>query len=135
MGENYIPGRIDDGKLFGVLWIILDKTDFAIEWLTDLLETTTIPVIKPALPVWVTSCLKKAKTLRKDGSFGAPSEDEIENAVKRLFHDIPHYKTNALTEQPIMHNLSTRWAGHFIGRRFDMEANKPLSKCSMTNST
>ncbi|MGG1244299.1 NB-ARC domain-containing protein [Bacillus cabrialesii] len=122
MGENYIPGRIDDGKLFGVIWIILNKTDFDIEWLTDLLETTTIPVIKPALPVWAASCLKKAKTLRKDGSFGTPSEDEIEKAIKRLFHDRPSHETNALTEQPSTHNLPSRWSGHFIGRSFDMEA-------------
>ncbi|MEG7335960.1 NB-ARC domain-containing protein [Bacillus sp. 0102A] len=122
MGVNYIPGRIDDGKLFGMIWIILEKTDLDIEWLTDLLETTTIPVIKPPLPVWAASCLKKAKTLRKDGSFGAPSEDEIENVVKRLFYDIPVQKTNALTEQPITHNLPSRWSGHFIGRSFDMEA-------------
>lgn len=27
MGINYIPGRIDDGKLFGIIWIILEKTD------------------------------------------------------------------------------------------------------------
>lgn len=70
MGANYIPGRIDDGKLFGMIWIILEKTDLDIEWLTDLLEATTIPVIKPALPVWAASCLKKAKILRKDGLFG-----------------------------------------------------------------
>lgn len=41
MGANYIPGRIDDGKLFGMIWIILEKTDFDIDWLTNLLETTT----------------------------------------------------------------------------------------------
>ncbi|MCI4169190.1 NB-ARC domain-containing protein [Bacillus spizizenii] len=122
MGANYIPGRIDDGKLFGMIWIILEKTDLDIEWLTNLLETTTIPVIQPALPVWVASCLKKAKTRRKDGSFGAPSEDEIENVVKRLFHDRPGHETNTLTEQPITHNLPSRWSGSFIGRSFDMEA-------------
>ncbi|MFT4402003.1 NB-ARC domain-containing protein [Bacillus sp. SW14] len=122
MGANYIPGRIEDGKLFGMIWIILEKTDFDIEWLMNLLGTTTIPVIKPALPVWVASCLKKAKTIGKDGSFGAPIDDDIEIAVKRLFHDIPVQKTNALTEQPITHNLPSRWAGSFIGRSFDMEA-------------
>lgn len=61
MGANYIPGRIDDGKLFGMIWIIIEKTDMDPEWLTGLLETTTIPVIKPALPVWTASCLKKQK--------------------------------------------------------------------------
>ncbi|MDL5140368.1 tetratricopeptide repeat protein [Bacillus atrophaeus] len=122
MGVNYIPGRIDDGKLFGMIWIILEKTDMNIEWFTGLLETTTIPVIKPALPVWAASCLKKAKTLRKDGSFGSPLDEDIEKVVKRLFHDTPVPKTNTLTEQPLSHNLPSRWSGDFIGRRFDVEA-------------
>ncbi|MCY8514633.1 tetratricopeptide repeat protein [Bacillus atrophaeus] len=122
MGVNYVPGRIEDGKLFGMIWIILEKTDMNIQWFTDLLETTTIPVIKPALPVWAASCFKKAKTLRKDGSFGSPLDEDIEKVVKRLFHDTPALKTNTLTEQPLSHNLPSRWSGHFIGRRFDIEA-------------
>jgi LuxR family transcriptional regulator, glucitol operon activator len=122
MGTKYIPGRIDDGKLFGILWIILEKTNMNIQWFTKLLETTTIPVIKPALPVWVTSCLKKAKTLRNDESFGAPLDEEIEKVVKRLFQDIQDRDTNTYQEQPLTHNLPTRWTGNFIGRRFDLEA-------------
>ncbi|WP_445430131.1 NB-ARC domain-containing protein [Bacillus atrophaeus] len=123
MGVNYVPGRIDDGKLFGMIWIILEKTDMNIEWFTGLLETTTIPVIKPALPVWAASCLKKAKTLRKDGSFGSPLDEDIEKTVKRLFPEVPDHKTNTLTEQkPLTHNLPSRWSGDFIGRRFDIEA-------------
>ncbi|AVM09593.1 NB-ARC domain-containing protein [Bacillus velezensis] len=122
MGANYIPGRIDDGKLFGMIWIIIEKTDMDPEWLTGLLETTTIPVIKPALPVWTASCLKKAKILRKDGSFGAPSDEDVEKAVKRLFHDRPSYETNALTRKSVTHNLPSRRTGNFIGRGFDMEA-------------
>lgn len=78
MGVNYVPGRIEDGKLFGMIWIILEKTDMNIQWFTDLLETTTIPVIKPALPVWAASCLKKAKIVRQDNSFGAPLDQDIE---------------------------------------------------------
>lgn len=122
MGANYIPGRIDDGKLFGMIWIIIEKTDMDPEWLTGLLETTTIPVIKPALPVWTASCLKKAKILRKDGSFGAPSDDDVEKAVKRLFHDRPSHETNALTRNSVTHNLPSRRTGNFIGRDFDIEA-------------
>ncbi|MEL4011921.1 NB-ARC domain-containing protein [Bacillus velezensis] len=122
MGANYIPGRIDDGKLFGMIWIIIEKTDMDPEWLTGLLETTTIPVIKPALPIWTASCLKKAKILRKDGSFGAPSDDDVEKAVRRLFHDRPSHETNALTRKSVTHNLPSRRTGNFIGRGFDMEA-------------
>ncbi|MDR4229192.1 transcriptional regulator [Bacillus mojavensis] len=123
MGVNYVPGRIEDGKLFGMIWIILEKTDMNIQWFTDLLETTTIPVIKPALPVWAASCLKKAKIVRQDNSFGAPLDQDIEKTVKRLFPDVLDHKTNALTEQiSLTHNLPSRWSGHFIGRRFDIEA-------------
>ncbi|MEC1775822.1 NB-ARC domain-containing protein [Bacillus mojavensis] len=123
MGVNYVPGRIEDGKLFGMIWIILEKTDMNIQWFTDLLETTTIPVIKPALPVWAASCLKKAKIVRQDNSFGTPLDQDIEKTVKRLFPDVLDHKTNALTEQiPLTHNLPSRWSGHFIGRRLDIEA-------------
>ncbi|MEG7283702.1 NB-ARC domain-containing protein [Bacillus sp. 0909A] len=123
MGVNYVPGRIEDGKLFGMIWIILEKTDMNIQWFSDLLETTTIPVIKPALPVWAASCLKKAKIVRQDNSFGAPLDQDIEKIVKRLFPDVLDHKKNALTEQmPLTHNLPSRWSGHFIGRRFDIEA-------------
>ncbi|MCY9092633.1 NB-ARC domain-containing protein [Bacillus mojavensis] len=123
MGVNYVPGRIEDGKLFGMIWIILERTDMNIQWFSDLLETTTIPVIKPALPVWAASCLKKAKIVRQDNSFGAPLDQDIEKTVKRLFPDVLDHKTNALTEQiPLTHNLPSRWSGHFIGRRFDIEA-------------
>ncbi len=55
-----------------MIWIILEKTDFDIEWLTDLLETTTIPVIKPALPVWAASCVKKQKRCEKTGHSELP---------------------------------------------------------------
>lgn len=121
MGPKYVPGRIDDGKLFGMIWIIM-KSDMDIQWFIRLLETTSLPVLKPALPVWVASCLKKAKMLRKDGSFGAPLDEEIEHVIKRLFHNIPDSKNIARTEQPMTHNLPTRWSGVFIGRRFDLEA-------------
>ncbi|WP_338787784.1 NB-ARC domain-containing protein [Metabacillus sp. FJAT-53654] len=121
MGQKYIPGRIDDGKLFGIIWIILEKSDMNIQWFTKILETTTIPVIKPALPVWVASCLKKAKTLQNDKTFGAPLDEDIEIVMKRLF-DMSNYENSTSKEQPLIHNLPTRWSGNFIGRKFDLEA-------------
>lgn len=122
MGPKYIPGRIDDGKLFGIIWIILEKSDMNIHWFTKLLETTTMPVVKPALPVWVASCLKKAKILRNDDSFGAPLDKDIEKVIKRLFHNTSGSYTVRLKEHPLTHNLPTHWSGNFIGRRFDLEA-------------
>lgn len=121
MGPKYIPGRIDDGKLFGIIWIIVEKSDMNIQWFTKILETTTIPVVKPALPVWVASCLKKAKTLQNDKSFGAPLNEDIEIVMKRLF-DTPNNGSITRKEQPLIHNLPTRWSGNFIGRKFDLEA-------------
>lgn len=121
MGSKYIPGRIEDGKLFGMIWIIM-KRNMDIQWFIRLLETTSLPVLKPALPVWVASCLKKAKTLRKDESFGAPLDEEIEDVIRRLFHDLPDRKNIVPAEQPITHNLPTRWSESFVGRRFDLEA-------------
>jgi LuxR family transcriptional regulator, glucitol operon activator len=122
MGPKYIPGRIDDGKLFGIIWIILEKSDMNIQWFTKLLETTSIPVLIPALPVWAASCLKKAKTLRNGESFGTPLDEDIEKVIKRLFHATPESKNFTPKAQPMIHNLPTRWSGVFIGRRYDLEA-------------
>ncbi|MFP5110290.1 NB-ARC domain-containing protein [Neobacillus sp. C211] len=137
MGPKYIPGRIDDGKLFGIIWIIIEKSDRNIQWFTKLLETTSIPVIKPALPIWVVSCLKKAKILRNNGTFGAPLDEDIENVINRLFPDTQISNTITPKEQPMTHNLPTRWSGGFIGRSFDLEAIRqwvlsPSPVCTIT---
>ncbi|MGF6952802.1 LuxR family glucitol operon transcriptional activator [Neobacillus sp. B4I6] len=137
MGLKYIPGRIDDGKLFGIIWVIIEKSDMNIQWFTKLLETTSIPVIKPALPIWVVSCLKKAKILLNNGAFGAPLDEDIENVINRLFPDTQISNTITPKEQPMTHNLPTRWSGGFIGRSFDLEAIRqwvlsPSPVCTIT---
>lgn len=88
MGINYISGWIDDGKLFGIIWIIFEKIDLDIEWLIGLLEIIIIFVIKFVLFVWVVFCFKKVKMLWKDGLFGVLSDNDIEKVVKWLFYDI-----------------------------------------------
>lgn len=50
MGANYIPGRIDDGKLFGMIWIIIEKTDMDPEWLTGLWKPPPFPSSNPHCP-------------------------------------------------------------------------------------
>ncbi|MTT31115.1 transcriptional regulator [Terrilactibacillus sp. BCM23-1] len=122
MGSKYIPGRIEDGKLFGAIWIILNNSDMDIQWFTRLLQSTSIPVINPAIPEWVVSCFKKSKTLRSDGTFGAPLDHDIEEVVKRLFQNHEDPKEKAIEIQPLAHNLPTRWSDDFIGRENDMEA-------------
>src|SRR5689334_2692485 len=122
MGLKYIPGRIDDGKLFGIIWIILKKTDLDTSWFSELMETTSIPILKPALPAWVSSCLEKAKILGADNSFGAPLNKEIEEVVKKIFHNKLQTEDVTPKEHFTVHNLPTRWSGVFIGRHFDLEA-------------
>jgi LuxR family glucitol operon transcriptional activator len=125
MGVKYIPSRIEDGKLFGIIWLVLEKSDKDIHWLTELVQTTSIPIISPALPTWVASCLKKAKQLRSDDSFGAPSDEQIAEVLARLFNDTntPFIQSSSPDiRPPTTHNLPTRWTDVFIGRRDDLEA-------------
>ncbi|MBV6738207.1 tetratricopeptide repeat protein [Priestia megaterium] len=125
MGVKYIPGRIDDGKLFGIIWIILKKTNLDIldiSWFSKLMETTSIPTLKPALPAWVSSCLEKAKILGADNSFGTPLDKDIEEVVKKIFHSKLQTEDATPKEHSTIHNLPTRWSGVFIGRHFDLEA-------------
>ncbi|MEK0397525.1 hypothetical protein WNX13_11190, partial [Lactobacillus delbrueckii] len=79
----YIPGRIEDAKLFGIIWLILEKGCMNVTWFMELLETTSIPVIEPALPAWVASCLKKAKTMNDNGTIGTPPPEEINMVITR----------------------------------------------------
>ncbi|MFC7395486.1 NB-ARC domain-containing protein [Scopulibacillus cellulosilyticus] len=122
MGSKYIPGRIEDAKLFGVIWIILENSEMDIRWFTELLQTTSIPVVKPAIPLWIASCLKKAKKQQKNGLFGAPSDQDIKKVIERLFDDKPDNQKFAMEVKPLGHNLPTRWSNTFIGRRHELEA-------------
>lgn len=99
MGVKYIPSRIEDGKLFGIIWLIIEKSGMDAGWFTELLGTTSIPVINPPLPVWVASCLSKAKLLRDD-EFGAPSDQEIEAVKTRLFDGISQPQKPAVPAAP-----------------------------------
>jgi LuxR family glucitol operon transcriptional activator len=134
MGEKYIPSRIEDSKLFGLLWLILEKSDMDATWFTELLKTTSIPVIQPPLPIWVSSCFKKARISQENGMFGSPSDDAIEKVVKRLFKEEQN-RSNSFSDNPIMmHNLPTRWSDVFIGRKHDLQAilqwlHSPLPIC------
>jgi LuxR family glucitol operon transcriptional activator len=121
MGQKYVPSRIEDGKLFGIIWLILEKSDMDVQWLTEFLQTTSIPIIKPALPVWVASCLKNGKLLREYQSFGAPCDEEIERVVRRLFQNDPSDQNRTIAPKPLAHNLPTRWLDVFIGRNRDLE--------------
>lgn len=116
MGVKYVPSRIEDGKLFGIIWLIVEKSGMDTGWFTGLLRTTSIPVIDPPLPVWVASCLSKAKLLRND-EFGAASDQEIETVIARLFAGKTHSQKPA-----VLHNLPTRWSDSFVGRKQELEA-------------
>ena len=111
MGTKYIPSRIEDGKLFGIAWLILEKSELKADWLNDLLRTTSIPVLDPPVPNWISSCFRKAKLLKND-NFGAPSDQEIQLVVDQLFGDTLSPQTSA-----VPHNLPTRWSDSFVGRK------------------
>lgn len=119
MGVKYIPSRIEDGKLFGIVWLIIEKSEMDTGWFTELLRTTSIPVISPPLPVWVASCLSKAKLLRDD-QFSAPSDQEIEAVKTRLFDGVSQPQKPAIPAE--LHNLPTRWSDSFIGRKHELKA-------------
>ncbi|CAG5088899.1 Transcriptional regulator of the glucitol operon [Thermobacillus xylanilyticus] len=87
MGRKYVPGRVEDGKLFGLLWIVLRDGDRPTDWLVDVLGSTSIPVFTPPAEGWVRACLRKAKVLLASGAFGPPEEAEIDRVIARLFPD------------------------------------------------
>lgn len=146
MGPDYVPGRVEDGKLFGLLWIVLKHGEPDAGWMVRVLEATSMPVLEPPTPDWVKACLRKAKVLRDDNTFGAPREEEIGQVVGRLFadgRDGPHPPAEtgrapagtsgrrdhapaggASTPEPVHvgHNLPTRWSDVFVGRRAILEA-------------
>lgn len=150
MGRKYVPGRIEDGKLFGLLWIVLRDGEQQTVWLADVLGTTSIPVITPPTGDWVRACLRKAKVLMRNGTFGSPAEPEIDQVIARLFPDNRSERSDALAAaigptaasdpvrpltasdpaQPAMphgeqsgvrHNLPARWSERFIGRRMILD--------------
>jgi hypothetical protein len=95
MGRRYVPGRVEDGKLFGLLWIVLRDGDRTTDWLVNVLGATSIPVFAPPAEGWVRACLRKAKVLRPNGAFGAPEEAEIDRVVARLFPGAPDGRPGA----------------------------------------
>ncbi|MGF7030977.1 LuxR family glucitol operon transcriptional activator [Paenibacillus mucilaginosus] len=128
MGSKYIPSRIEDGKLFGILWVILENTEMDADWFVSLLRTTSIPVIDPPIPAWVSSCLSKAKLLREE-QFRSLTEVEIQTVVSARFAN-----TAPLVRPAVKHNLPTRWTESFIGRKLELEAiiqwlSSPLPVC------
>lgn len=124
MGDKYIPGRIEDSKLFGIVWLIVEKSGMDARWITELLRTTSMPVLDPPLPVWIASCLRKAKIARQDDLFGAPPEEAIERVVGRLFaaERVSGEAEGDRTVRSTNHNLPARWTDAFIGRKQDLQA-------------
>ncbi len=131
MGQKYVPSRIEDGKLFAILWIILKHSDMQVSWFLDILKSTSIPVLDPPSPLWIKACLSKAKLRLEDQTFGSPNEDDIEWLASRLFgqETLPASDSEPTTSDigislpfhHAAHNLPTRWANIFVGRRMKLE--------------
>ncbi|MBO9599990.1 MAG: transcriptional regulator, partial [Cohnella sp.] len=132
MGLKYVPGRVEDGKLFGILWIVLKHSDMQSDWFNNILGTTSIPILEPPTAEWIKACLKKAKILLPNDTFGSPEETEIDLVINRLFtggapaDQLAAEPTLALSAVPnfnrvvadnVHHNLPTRWSNLFVGRK------------------
>src|ERR687883_280936 len=61
-----IPGNIDDDKLIGLVWLILENSNKDLTWLVKLLKATSILVIEPPTPDWVRSCSRIARLIEKE---------------------------------------------------------------------
>jgi Predicted N-acetylglucosaminyl transferase len=141
-GLKYVPGRVEDGKLFGVLWVVLKHSDMPIDWLVNVLGATSIPVFDNPTPDWVKACLRKAKVLLPNDMFGTPDDSEIDQVVERLFPesgaavtsaDVPSARFAAAGEKRahVQHNLPTRWSNLFVGRKATLDIlNKWLHSAS-----
>ncbi|WP_054957949.1 ATP-binding protein [Paenibacillus dakarensis] len=131
MGQKYVPSRIEDGKLFAILWLILKHSDMRISWFIDILKTTSIPVLDPPSPPWVKACMSKAKLQLENQTFGSPDEGDIEWLVHRMFDQqappavdsLPLASNIGVSLSPplAVHNLPTRWANIFVGRKMKLE--------------
>ena len=130
MGHKYVPSRIEDGKMFAVLWLILKNSDMRVSWFLDILKTTSIPVLDPPSPPWIKACMSKAKLQLDNQTFGSPDESDIEWLVNRMFDqetllavDSEPSASNigSLPLHHAAHNLPTRWANIFVGRRVKLE--------------
>lgn len=121
MGLKYIFGCIDDGKFFGIIWIIFKKMDIDISWFLKLMEIIFIFIFKFVLLVWVFLCLEKVKILGVDNLFGVFFNKDIEEVVKKIFYNKFQIEVVILKEYFIIYNLLVCWLGVFIGRYFDLE--------------
>ncbi|WP_027086276.1 tetratricopeptide repeat protein [Cohnella panacarvi] len=131
MGNKYVPSRIEDGKLFAILWIILKHSDMRISWFVDILKATSIPVLDPPSLPWIKACMTKAKLQLEYQTFGSPDDKDINWLVNRMFEKEPvptdtlepeaRHLNLSLPLQHVSHNLPTRWANIFVGRRATLE--------------
>ncbi len=131
MGQKYVPSRIEDGKLFAILWLVLKHSDMQVSWLLDILKTTSIPVLDPPSPPWIKACMSKAKLRLDDQTFGSPYEGDIDCLVCRMFdHETlpevdsepstPNFGIDLTLHHHAEHNLPTRWANIFVGRKMKL---------------
>ncbi|NWJ46954.1 MAG: AAA-like domain-containing protein [Chloroflexi bacterium] len=81
-----IPDNIDEDKLLGLIWLILEHGGLSLAWLTTLLSATSLPVVDPPTPSWVRSYLKIARVASGAGSTPL-SESAIERTIEHLFYN------------------------------------------------
>src|SRR5215212_8336476 len=47
-----VPDSIDDDKLLGLIWLILHQGNLDLDWLTRLLQATSMPIVVPPGADW-----------------------------------------------------------------------------------
>jgi hypothetical protein len=81
--------QIEDRKLMGFVWLVLEESDLGVDWLGELLAATSSPMAAfPSLTAEeVKACLKVARKRSKEGEeLRGPTEEEIKKIIERLFH-------------------------------------------------
>src|SRR5690349_10382315 len=81
-----VPDNLEDEKLFGLAFLILQHSKLDIVWLLQLLSATSLPVVEPPTREWVRSCLKVARLSKgSQNVFGPPDQTEIGKLIQKLF--------------------------------------------------
>lgn len=75
-----VPGTIDDDKLWGLAWMVLEEGNEGLDWLTGLLRATSIAVPDPPTSAWLRACLAQVLVYNKP-----PPAERVDHVVGRLF--------------------------------------------------
>ncbi|MCB9437273.1 MAG: hypothetical protein H6673_09835 [Anaerolineales bacterium] len=99
MYATKIPGNIDDGAFFAVVWFVLATHNISFKWFEELLSGTNVLNTRPVTPDVLLACLQKARVNEK-----SLSEGDIRHVLDFYF-DGNKLDLTSTVEAPRLHTL------------------------------